>query len=316
MKLFEEYKLYEDMWDDTDHKEVVAESATDTSWDNQVAQANIFLDAIIKATGNENYDDGDGYWSGEEEWCNRYMYYANSVANLAQVEELCEKLSTDSCNFYVFEDDEEEDPVSEIGYTLTKGAVTESGCKGAECKKEFKEDSSLAGHRVVLADYDTDDFDINVEFGMQDPEENEVVDYEYLLKPGQTAGDLVVWLSRDCGYTSIYVHDERPATPEDIKRLASDTFPVTDTGDEWQDYGEIVEAVDLKSKKMSTTEAPAARYEILYSDRHTEIVDEKTMSQLVDELESFTRDDVLQIHRIYSNGKLGKTIWTEEEGLF
>lgn len=205
MKLFEEYKLYEDMWDDADPKEVVAESATDASWDNQVAQANIFLDAIIKATGNENYDDGDGYWSGDEEWCNRYMYYANSVANLAQVEELCEKLSTDSCNFYAFEDDEEEDPVSEIGYTLTKAAViavAESGCKGADCEEKSK------------------------------------------------------------------------------------------------------------------TEAPAARYEILYSDRHTEIVDEKTMSQLVDELESFTRDDVLQIHRIYSNGKLGKTIWTEEEGLF
>jgi hypothetical protein len=57
------------------------------------------------------------------------------------------------------------------------------------------------------------------------------------------------------------------------------------------------------------------KYEILYFDRHTEIVDKETMDQIVDELESFERDDVCQIHRIYNNGKLGKTIWTEEEGL-
>lgn len=181
-------------------------------------------------------------------------------------------------------------------------------------KKSLKEDSSLTSYRVVLADYDTDDFDINVDFGMQDPDENEVIDYEYLLKPGQTKGDLVVWLSRDCGYTSIYVHDERPATDADIKRLASDTFSVTGTGDEWQDYGALDES--LTAIQESIAEAQAAKYEILYSDRHTEIVDEDTMNRLVDELEAFTREDVLQIHRIYSNGKLGKTIWTEEEGLF
>lgn len=98
---------------------------------------------------------------------------------------------------------------------------------------------STNDYRVVLADYDTDDFDINVEFGLQDPDENEVVDYEYLLEPGQTRGDLVVYLSRDCGFTSIYVHDERPANANDIKRLAQDTFPVTGTGDDWEDYGHI-----------------------------------------------------------------------------
>lgn len=141
MKLFEEYKLYEDMWDDTDHKEVVAESATDTSWDNQVAQANIFLDAIIKATGNENYDDGDGYWETEgTTWCNRYLYYVNSLNNTNLVKDLCAIGSSKipNANFYYTEDDMEEDPVSEIGYTLTKAAVTESGCKGAKCKKNLR----------------------------------------------------------------------------------------------------------------------------------------------------------------------------------
>lgn len=221
----------------------VTESTTSTSWDSLVAQADSFLDAIVKATGNERYDDGDGYWEAEGiTWCNRYLYYGNSLNNTKLIKDLCDVGSSKipNSNFYYTEDDMEDEPVSEIGYTLTKAPVTESGCKGAECKKkDLKENSSLTSYRVVLADYDTDDFDINVEFGMQDPDENEVLDYEYLLKPGQTKGDLVVWLSRDCGYTSIYVHDERPATDADIKRLASDTCPVTDTGDEWQGYGNI-----------------------------------------------------------------------------
>ena len=57
-------------------------------------------------------------------------------------------------------------------------------------------------------------------------------------------------------------------------------------------------------------------FEILYFDKHTEIMNKEETSKLVDELEMFERDDVCQIHRIYKNGKLGKTIWTEEEGLF
>ena len=106
-------------------------------------------------------------------------------------------------------------------------------------QRALKDPSEINSYRVVLADYDTDDFDINVEFGMQDPDENEVVDYEYLLKPGQTPGDLVVYLSRDCGFTSIYVHDGGSATPYEIKSLADHTFPVSGTGDEWKYYGEI-----------------------------------------------------------------------------
>lgn len=58
------------------------------------------------------------------------------------------------------------------------------------------------------------------------------------------------------------------------------------------------------------------RYEILFFDRHTEIVDRQTMESIVDELELFERDDVNQIHELEDDGTLGKTIWTEEEGLF
>lgn len=108
--------------EDGEEEEEVQESLSlKEDWDADVANADKLLDEIIKESGNDKYDDGDGYWSSEDEWCNRYMYYANSVANRAQVEELCEKHSTDKCTFYVIEDDAEEDPVSEIGYTLTKG---------------------------------------------------------------------------------------------------------------------------------------------------------------------------------------------------
>ena len=111
--------------EDEEAEEEVQESLRE-GWDADVANADKLLDEIINQSGNGTYDDGDGYWSGDDEWCNRYMYYSNSVANREQVEDLCSKYSTDACNFYVFEDDAEEDPVSEIGYTLTKGATTES----------------------------------------------------------------------------------------------------------------------------------------------------------------------------------------------
>lgn len=57
-------------------------------------------------------------------------------------------------------------------------------------------------------------------------------------------------------------------------------------------------------------------YEILFMDRHTEIMNYEQTSELVDQLEMFDRDDVCQIHLIKKSGELGKTIWTEEEGLF
>ena len=56
-------------------------------------------------------------------------------------------------------------------------------------------------------------------------------------------------------------------------------------------------------------------FEIRYNDNHTEVMNHDETSKLVDELEMFERDDVNMIHRILKSGKLGKTIWTEEEGL-
>lgn len=56
-------------------------------------------------------------------------------------------------------------------------------------------------------------------------------------------------------------------------------------------------------------------FEILYKDNHTEVMNYDDTSKLIDELEMFERYDVNMIHRILKSGKLGKTIWTEEEGL-
>ena len=56
-------------------------------------------------------------------------------------------------------------------------------------------------------------------------------------------------------------------------------------------------------------------FEILYNDNNTEVMNYEDTSKLIDELEMFELDDVNMIHRILKSGKLGKTIWTEEEGL-
>jgi hypothetical protein len=122
----------------------------------------------------------------------------------------------------------------------------------SQSKKAITESVAPDDYRVVLADYESDDFDINVEFGYQDPDGYDVEDMEYLLKPGQTKGDLVVYLSDNCGYTSIYVHDERPATAADIKRLSTSTFPTIGRGDEWHYYGDIDESKAEESKEPLT----------------------------------------------------------------
>lgn len=61
------------------------------------------------------------------------------------------------------------------------------------------------------------------------------------------------------------------------------------------------------------------KYEISYfssTGKPDEVVDRETMEDIVYELESFERDDVNMIHELEPDGSLGKTIWTEEEGLF
>ncbi len=56
------------------------------------------------------------------------------------------------------------------------------------------------------------------------------------------------------------------------------------------------------------------KYEVLYTDRHTEIVDRDTVETMIDQLELFERWDVSQIHRLKKNGDFD-SVWTEEEGI-
>lgn len=56
------------------------------------------------------------------------------------------------------------------------------------------------------------------------------------------------------------------------------------------------------------------KFEVLYTDRHSEIVDRKAVETLIDQLELFERWDVSQIHLLKDDGDFD-TIWTEEEGI-
>jgi hypothetical protein len=106
-------------------KEAINEDATPStmSWEDTIGAADQFLDELIIKSGNPDYDDGDGYWAEEEGhvWCNRYLYYASSLNNVANLERLCDEYSTKVPNveFYYFDDDSFEDPVSEIGDNAT-----------------------------------------------------------------------------------------------------------------------------------------------------------------------------------------------------
>lgn len=93
--------------------------AISTKWDDLLDQANTLLDELCVKSGNASWDDGDGYWSGDREWCNRNIYYVR-LANTAKLEKLCTIYSTKLPNveFYFVDDDEAE--VSEIGYTAAR----------------------------------------------------------------------------------------------------------------------------------------------------------------------------------------------------
>jgi hypothetical protein len=96
-------------------------------------------------------------------------------------------------------------------------------------KRPLKESATndLTKYRVALADYEDDDG--------YDQE-----DMKYLLKPGQNKGDLVKHLSYNSGFIGIYVHDERLATPKEIKQLANRTIDSVPS-DPYFNYGDVDE---------------------------------------------------------------------------
>jgi hypothetical protein len=99
------------------------DSGIPDDWRDLLDQADKLLAELIEASGNADYDDGDGYWQTEyTDWCFRYLYHNSMLNNVAELERLCNEYSTKLPNvefyFYVYEDGDDE--VSEIGYTAKK----------------------------------------------------------------------------------------------------------------------------------------------------------------------------------------------------
>lgn len=98
------------------------------NWEDRVKAADNLLDELIAESDNLDYDDSDGYWYTEyDRWCNRYLYYRNNLEDADRLEYLCDKFSSKipGIRFYRHEDDYfmgelVEDPVSEIGYILSR----------------------------------------------------------------------------------------------------------------------------------------------------------------------------------------------------
>lgn len=109
-------------------------------------------------------------------------------------------------------------------YNTRKTRVMPNNETVEEALKEAN-NTDLTQYRIALADYEDDDG--------YDQE-----DIKYLLKPGQTKGDLVKDLSYNAGFIGIYVHDERLATSAEIKQLAHNTIGnIPD--DDYSYYGSV-----------------------------------------------------------------------------
>jgi hypothetical protein len=115
------------------------------------------------------------------------------------------------------------------------------------------------GYRTALASYDSDDYELNVELGLADEDDYEVVDEEYLLCPGQTVADLVVYLSYMCGFTNIYVRGERSAFRDDIRTLKR--FKTVPGNHDYNDYGTIEDRL-VESTSDTLIEAAGSKDKI------------------------------------------------------
>lgn len=89
-------------------------------WEDLIEAADELLDDLCAMSDNAYWDDSDGYWSAEvgQEWTMRHLYYTISLNNTEELKKLCDEYSKKLPNvsFYYFEDDAEEDAVSEVGY--------------------------------------------------------------------------------------------------------------------------------------------------------------------------------------------------------
>lgn len=103
------------------------DSVNDSDYDDDqselLKQAVCLLGDLVKASGNADYDDSDGYWQTEYDvWCFRYLYHFRMLNNVAKVEQLCKEYSKKLPNveFYFSVPEHGDDEVCEIGYTAER----------------------------------------------------------------------------------------------------------------------------------------------------------------------------------------------------
>lgn len=95
----------------------------DDDWSALLKQADYLLGDLVRASGNADYDDGDGYWQTEYDvWCFRYLYHFRMLNDVAKVEQLCKEYSKKLPNveFYFSVPEDGDDEVCEIGYTAER----------------------------------------------------------------------------------------------------------------------------------------------------------------------------------------------------
>lgn len=88
-------------------------------WSALLKQADYLLRNLVRASGNADYDDGDGYWQAEYDvWCFRYLYHYRILNNVDKVKQLCDEYSKKLPNvkYYYSIDETVDDEVCEIGY--------------------------------------------------------------------------------------------------------------------------------------------------------------------------------------------------------
>lgn len=89
------------------------------TWEELLERADELLTELSVVSDNKNYDDSDGYWEEEyTDWCNRYLYYSDTLNNSNKLEKLCDDYSKKLPNieFYYVEDED----ICEIGYLATR----------------------------------------------------------------------------------------------------------------------------------------------------------------------------------------------------
>lgn len=166
------------------------------------------------------------------------------------------------------------------------------------------------GYRTALACYDSDDFDINVEFGMQDEEEYEAEDQLYLLCPGQTVADLVVYLSRECGFTSVYVYGETSANRAEIKTATR--FTTVPGNHDYRHYGTIedrlVEECANKARKSIPAGTVFSKAETFGISEGLDDFDDFDIGPQIDEFDNLDNsiDFELEISEVSDKNKLSE----------